>query len=210
MSAVLIARHGETRWNVNGRYQGRLESDLSRLGWVQAQALAQAVAAYGVQRIISSPLKRCMETAQAAGDYLSLPVEMDARLIEIAHGSWEGRYRDELAQNDPERYKAWRSSPATVAFENGESVADVLDRWGDFVRGFQSEQNTLLVTHDAVLRIAILERTRRSLANFWQPCVRNGGFAYFDVSAAAGWQLKNECVCAHLGLLEADISTQAL
>ncbi len=209
MSAVLIARHGETDWNVNGRYQGRLESELSPLGRAQADALSRAAADYGLQRIISSPLRRCTDTAQAAGDYFSLPVEMDADLIEIAHGTWEGRYRDEIAQNDPKRYKAWRDAPATVAFENGERVRDVLDRWVAFIRGLSTELNTLLVTHDAVLRVAILERTGQPLASFWEPRVCNGGFAYFEVTGSL-WQLKSECVSTHLGPLEAGISTQAL
>lgn len=209
MSSLLIARHGESSWNVTGRYQGRLESDLSPLGWAQAHALAEAAAEYSLARIISSPLKRCVHTAQAVGDRLSVPVETDPHLIEIAHGTWEGRYRDELAQNDPKRYKAWRSSPATVAFENGESTRDVLDRWVAFVRGLSTESNTLLVTHDAVLRVAILERTGQPLANFWEARVRNGGFAYFEVTGSL-WHLKSECVSTHLGPLEADSSTQAL
>lgn len=209
MSAVLIARHGETDWNVNGRYQGRLESELSPLGRAQADALSRAAADYDVGRIVSSPLKRCIDTAKAVGNRLSIPLEVDARLIEIAHGTWEGRYRDEIAANDPQRYDAWRRAPQAVSFQNGESVRDVLARWSDFVRDLQSCINTLLVTHDAVVRVAMLERTERPLAEFWQPRVVNGGFAYFDVSREA-WHLRSECVCDHLRTLQADISAQAL
>ncbi|MDB5028424.1 MAG: phosphoglycerate mutase, partial [Candidatus Eremiobacteraeota bacterium] len=129
---VYVARHGETEWNVAGRYQGRLESTLTPLGARQALALADAMQPLGIGRVLSSPLSRCTATAQPAADRLGLRVEPEERLIEIGHGTWEGRLRDEIAANDPERYRAWRSDPAHVRFENGESIGDVLDRWRDF------------------------------------------------------------------------------
>jgi len=209
MPTVLIARHGETTWNVSGRYQGRLESELSSRGLAQAQALAEAAGGYDLGRILSSPLKRCVSTAQAVADRLALSVEVDLRLIEIAHGTWEGRYRDELAANDSERYRCWRGSPESVAFEKGESLADVLARWSDFARDFNPAANTLLVTHDAVVRVAILERTGRPLADFWRPRVLNGCFAVFNVFGG-NWVLREECIAGHLRGLTADISAQAL
>ncbi|HEX3463407.1 MAG TPA: histidine phosphatase family protein [Candidatus Elarobacter sp.] len=206
---VNLARHGETTWNLAGRYQGRLESELTPLGVRQARALAAAMSAIPVGRVVSSPLRRCTETARFTAETVKVPVETDERLIEIAHGTWEGRLRDELAANDPERYRAWRHDPAHVRFENGESLADVLARWNDFAASFRPMVPALVVTHDAVVRVAILAATGRDLEAFWEARVENGAYAEFDV-AADGWSLLRENVTDHLGALRASIEGQAL
>ena len=68
-------------------------------------------------------MQRTRATAAFVAERLNLPLETDDALIEIAHGTWEGRMRDEIAANDPVRYADWRERPAEVAFEDGESLA---------------------------------------------------------------------------------------
>jgi probable phosphoglycerate mutase len=206
---VYVARHGETTWNVAGRYQGRLESELSPLGERQAHALAGAMADADVRRVVSSPLRRCTATAQPTADRVGVRVETDDRLIEIAHGTWEGRLRDEIAANDPARYRAWREDPAHVQFENGENIAQVLARWREFAASFAPDAPALVVTHDAVVRAALVDASSRSLDDFWQTNVENGGYAVFDADGAR-WSLVAECVAAHLGALRASVDGQAL
>ncbi len=206
---VYLARHGETTWNLAGRYQGRLESELSPLGERQALALADAMQRANAGRVVSSPLRRCTETARPAAEHAGVPVETDDRLIEIAHGTWEGRLRDELAANDPVRYRAWREDPAHVSFEGGESIAQVLERWRDFATSFAPDAPTLVVTHDAVVRVALVDATSRGLDDFWTTRVENGAYAAFDVHHGR-WTLVEECVSDHLGALRAPIEGQAL
>lgn len=206
---VYVARHGETTWNVAGRYQGRRESELSPLGVRQALALAGAMEDAGVRRVVSSPLRRCTATAQPTAERVRVPVETDERLIEIAHGTWEGRLRDEIAANDPARYRAWRDDPAHVRFEHGESIADVLARWRDFAATFRPQAPALVVTHDAVVRVALVDATARDLDAFWTARVENGAYATFDVTAS-GWALVEENAAAHLGALRASTDGQAL
>ena len=206
---VYLARHGETTWNLAGRYQGRLESELSPLGEKQALALADAMQRANVGRVVSSPLKRCTATAQPSAERTGVRVEADDRLIEIAHGTWEGRLRDELAANDPVRYRAWREDPAHVSFEGGESIAQVLARWRDFAASFAPQIPALVVTHDAVVRVALLDATSRALDDFWTTRVENGAYAVFDVHDGR-WTLVDECVADHLGALRAPIEGQAL
>jgi len=206
---VFIARHGETTWNVTGRYQGRQESELSRLGVAQSKALADAMADYELEEVISSPLLRCVASAQPTARRFNLAIEPEPLLIEIAHGKWEGRYRDELAANDPERYYQWRHEPEIVQFEDGESIRDVLERWRRFVASFEVRGDTLLVTHDAVLRVALVDRLKKPLSEFWRARVLNGAYAWFEVEGIR-WRLLEECASAHLAGLVADPSTQAL
>jgi broad specificity phosphatase PhoE len=212
MSAtVYVARHGETTWNLAGRYQGRRESGLTGLGMRQGMALAQAFTTQEprVQRIIASPLVRCAATATFVAERLNLTLETDIRLIEIAHGTWEGRLRDEIAANDPATFQAWKERPAAVVFDGGETVADVRDRWRDFAATLATDVPTLVVTHDAVVRIALLEAAGRPLDDLWNVAVENAAYAIFSVNDGA-WTITDACVNAHLAGLRADTEAQAL
>jgi len=207
LAKVYLARHGETTWNLAGRYQGRRESALSALGVRQAIALAGAFTPErSIERVVSSPLLRCAATAKFVADALDLEVETDERLIEIAHGTWEGRLREEIAANDPERYRAWRKDPARVAFEGGETLAGVQARWREFAERFDASRETLVVTHDAVVRVALLAQTGGSLDDFWKMPVENAAYAVFD----GAFRLVEPCVNAHLDSLRADVNDQAL
>lgn len=209
MPKVYVARHGETTWNLAGRYQGRRESALSALGAQQATALAEHFAGSNVKRIVSSPLLRCHATALMSARRLDLEVETDERLIEIGHGTWEGRMRDEISQNDAETYHAWRLDPHNVSFDNGETLWHVKDRWDDFQRHLDPQVDTLVVTHDAVVRVGVLSISGRPLADLWKANVENCGFAEFDV-AGKRWTLHQECAVAHLAGLRAATEGQAL
>jgi broad specificity phosphatase PhoE len=206
---VRIARHGETTWNAVGRYQGRLETPLSPLGQAQARALAAALADKDVRRIISSPLVRCMQTALPLSVLTGVPIEPEPLLLEIAHGTWEGRYREEIARTEPELFRQWREHPDRVHFQGGESLADVLARWKAFLAKFKPDVNTLLVTHDIVVRIALLERTGRPITQLRTVRALNGAYAEFEVEDGV-WTLRAECVAEHLAGQTADPERQAL
>ncbi len=206
---VYVARHGETDWNRAGRYQGQRESTLTGIGREQARALGAALAERPISRVLSSPLRRCSETAEAVARLHGLPVETDARLLEISHGTWEGRLRDEIARNDGETMRRWREAPETVRFEDGESLADVATRWQAFASTLSGKNEVVLVTHDVLVRLAILLATAQPLSRFWEPRVVNGGYARFSVEGGT-WELLNECVDQHLAGLLVDPMQQAL
>jgi len=207
---VLVARHGETTWNKEGRYQGRQQSPLSELGIRQAQALADAVAAGTprIERIVSSPLIRCVNTAQQSADRLGLSVEIDDRLIEIGHGDWEKRLRDEIMQSEPEAWYKWKNKPTEIVFSTGDSMQKVAERWRDFASQHFSAP-TLVVTHDAVVRAAIVAAEGRSLDDMWNVKMENAAYVRFDAEAET-WRIIDPCVNAHLQGLRADVARQAL
>jgi probable phosphoglycerate mutase len=209
VATIYIVRHGETESNREGRYQGRLDSPLSVLGLQQAAALAEKPAWNGVSRVISSPLGRCIETARPIAQRLGVALEQDARLIEIAHGNWEGRLRVEVEREDSARMHDWRTAPESVEFEGGESLADVDARWRSFAASVPTDTNAILVTHDLLIRLAILAATNLPFARLWEPRAENAAYAVFEVSAAR-WELVQECCTAHLSGLRADVTRQAL
>lgn len=208
---LYLARHAETTWNLAGRYQGRRESALSSLGMQQAERLAAAMYAIRppIARVVASPMLRTVATAKLAADRLGVTVETDDRLIEIAHGTWEGRLRDELAASDPQRYHAWRNDPASVAFDGGESLAAVLERWRAFRAAVQIDVPTLAVTHDAVLRCALIDLRGDALDAFWTYPVENAAYAIVEIEGPS-WMLVSAAETAHLAAARADAASQAL
>lgn len=209
MATVYVVRHGESEANREGRYQGRYDSPLSALGHQQAAALANTLAASKAAYVISSPLRRCVETALPVAARLGVALECDDRVIEIAHGTWEGRLRAEVERDDAARMHAWRTAPEHVRFDGGESLGDVDARWRSFVATLPAGAHVIVVTHDILVRLAILAATNRPLAQLWQPKAENAAYAIFEIDDAR-WQMVSECCATHLTGLRANISRQAL
>lgn len=210
MSLIYIVRHGETDWNREGRYQGRLESALTELGRQQAEALADALADSSIRRVISSPLQRTADTARTLAKRLGIPLELDERLIEVAHGAWEGRLRVDIERDDPDRMRIWRTQPEQVQFQGGENLEAVAGRWRSLAADLgDTKSDVALVTHDAVVRAALLDLCGRPLTEFWQPRVLNGGYARCLIMAGASYLL-DECCHDHLAGIMSDRQLQAL
>jgi probable phosphoglycerate mutase len=169
---LLIVRHGETRWNAEGRNQGQTNDiPLSEAGRAQALALGGRLQATPIARAVSSPLLRARQTAELAlGDRAGL-LTLDPRLMEISHGHWEGRLAGEIAAAFPESHQAWRETPHLVTLPGGESLRDVAVRaWAgvqDACAGLGAEEVVLLVTHDAVARVLLCRFLGLDLARVW-------------------------------------------
>lgn len=205
---LYVARHGETDWNREGRYQGQRESQLTDTGIAQARALAGALTQRRITRVIASPLARCTETARPLAERLGLALESDRDLIEIAHGSWEGRLRSTIEREEPAAMRTWREHPERIHFEGGESLAQVDDRWHAFAQRLGDADDVAIVTHDVIVRLAILAASGSGPSQLWKPRVINGGYAVFR--GRGSWELVDTCVDSHLGALTIDTATQAL
>ena len=112
---LILVRHGESTGNAEGRLLGRIDSPLTARGLDQARSLADSVG--GVTRLISSPLSRARDTADALGT--GLPVEIDDRWVEVDYGEFDGQ---KLGDVPAEVWMQWRSDPAFVP-PGGESLA---------------------------------------------------------------------------------------
>ena len=169
---ILLARHGETPWNAEGRYQGQIDIPLSPVGEGQANALGQRLKDVRIDRAVASPLSRAQLTARLAlGDARADMLQTDADLQEIAHGEWEGLLASEIQQKDPARLLAWREEPENVLMPGGESLRQVLDRsWRGLVRaseGLGDSDTLLVVAHDAVNRVLLCRILGLPIAKLW-------------------------------------------
>lgn len=169
---ILLARHGETPWNAEGRYQGQIDIPLSPVGEGQASALGQRLKDVRIDRAVASPLSRAQRTAQLAlGESRADMLLTDPELQEIAHGEWEGLLASEIQDKDPARLLAWREEPDTVLMPGGESLRQVLDRsWRGLARaadGLGDDDTLLIVAHDAVNRVLLCRILGLPIAKLW-------------------------------------------
>lgn len=130
---LVMLRHGQTEYNAGSRMQGQLDTDLTELGRNQADAAAVVLAKRLPLLIISSDLRRALDTAVALGDRSGQPVSIDTRLRETHLGDWQGMTHLEVDDVAPGARLAWRDD-ARWAPHGGESRVDVADRSVPLVR----------------------------------------------------------------------------
>ncbi|HEX7598457.1 MAG TPA: histidine phosphatase family protein [Polyangia bacterium] len=170
---IVLARHGETSWNVEGRYQGQgFDIPLSEAGLGQAGALRERLKDMTFRRAVSSPLLRARQTAELVLADASRILRFDPALMEMAHGEWEGRLDSEIRKGDEALRQAWRETPHLVTLPGGESFQRVLARaWPAFCeacQGLSAEDTLLVVSHDAVNRALLCQILGLPMAQVWR------------------------------------------
>jgi len=156
VTTILIARHGETDWNRERRFQGHADPPLNELGRQQAHELAEALAGSDIAAVYASPLARARETAEIVAAALELPVETRAALREVDVGSWQGLTRDEVEERFPEGFRRWLDN-FDHGWEDGESYDELGQRVvADLLRlaARHPGERILVVTHGGAMRAA--------------------------------------------------------
>jgi len=126
---ILLVRHGETDWNLAGRFQGRSDVPLNQKGREQASALALALKRESLAAIYCSPLARAKETAHLIKAYHpSVPLYEEEGLVEMNLGEFEGIEGPRWAEKYADFRNAWRDNPASVTMPGGESLQEVQAR----------------------------------------------------------------------------------
>ncbi|MEO3850757.1 bifunctional RNase H/acid phosphatase [Streptomyces sp. B8F3] len=152
-TTFLLLRHGETDLTPQKRFSGTGGGDpaLSATGRGQAAAAAGLLAARGtVQAVVSSPLRRCRETAEAAAGRLGLDIRVEDGLREADFGAWEGLTFAEVRERHPDDLAAWLRSTKAAPSGGGESFAEVSRRVAvarDRLLARYAGRTVLLVTH---------------------------------------------------------------
>ena len=188
MTTILLARHGETDWNREGRFQGHADPPLNATGRAQAAELAAELKAVGLAAVYSSPLRRALETAQAvAAEHSFEPVAVDA-LREVDVGSWQGLTRVEIETQFPAQFARWLDYDE--GWEDGESyeemgrraVAALLE-----LAAAHEDERILAVTHGGPIRaaFAFADGTSHANARRLGPRIGNVFLAEFAVEGEA-------------------------
>lgn len=152
-ATFVLLRHGETVLTPEKRFSGSggTDPELSAVGRAQARHAAHAFAERGtIQEIVSSPLRRCRETAAAVAGRLGLDVRIDEGLRETDFGAWEGMTFGEVRERYGADLTAWLASPDVAPTGGGESFAEVAERVSatrDRLIARHRGRTVLLVTH---------------------------------------------------------------
>jgi broad specificity phosphatase PhoE len=156
VTRILLARHGETDWNRDNRFQGHADPPLNDAGREQAAALADSLAGERLAAVYSSPLRRAVETAELVAARHGLePRPVDA-LREVDVGSWQGLTRTEIESRFPEQFRRW------LAFGQGWEDGETYEEMGVRVIHGLSElsarhdgESVVALTHGGPIRAAI-------------------------------------------------------
>lgn len=187
MHVIYLARHGETDWNRQNRWQGHTDVALNDLGRGQAAALAERLRAHDLVRAYASDLGRARETAEIVARILGIPLlGTDARLRERSFGLFEGLTAEECEAQHPEHWRRYRAERTHLP-PGAEAQRDVLERMRAAVHDLSraAEGPALLVSHGSAIRALVAELTRA-------PCgpLANGAAFRITVGSDQAWPVE--------------------
>jgi broad specificity phosphatase PhoE len=171
---VLLTRHGHTDRSEPEQYLGqRVHASLTERGRRDAEALANRLEPVAIDRIISSPLGRAVETAQILAARLHVDVETDERMTELDYGVWEGLQVEEIDARFPGERQLYNANPATHPVGGGESGLAVAARVGAFMEELigwwmaeGADRTCILVGHSSVNRVLLAQVLGVPLADY--------------------------------------------
>jgi len=182
MAELILARHGETVWNVEKIYRGRRDVGLDEVGIKQAELLGKYVSNYGLEAIYSSPLKRALDTANIIGRYQKISVQIAEGLVDFDYGEWECLPEQEVKRLYPALLNEWHNNPHNVRMPGGESLEDVRKRALEVVNDVLSnyQRGVVLVSHRVVNKVLICSLLELDNSYFWNIKQDVGGITVFN------------------------------
>jgi alpha-ribazole phosphatase len=176
MTELWIVRHGQTDWNVEGRYQGQADQPLNAVGLAQAQTAAAQLCDKRFAAVYSSDLQRARVTAEIIAAELGLPVQVDRRLREVNQGEWEGMLTTDIQQRYAAEWAARQQDRLHTAPPGGESLAQVAARVLEGVQDIAQrhpEQRILIVSHGLTLGVVLCAAAGAPLTEAFQRIPEN-------------------------------------
>ena len=155
MTLLYIVRHCEAAGNSEHFFQGQSDRGISARGERQLEYLAEKFRDIEIDALYSSPLERALLPAAAVNKYHELPIETDARLMEISGGEWEGKRWADIPALFPEQSEIWIKAPHLFHPEGGEAMTDVSARMAAAVRDIAAAHEggrVAVCTHGCAIR----------------------------------------------------------
>jgi broad specificity phosphatase PhoE len=153
VTTIFLARHGESDWNVQKRFQGHSDRPLTERGREQAHALADLVGSEKIDAVYTSPLRRARETAEIVAARAGLEAVALPELREVDTGSWSGLSRADVEARFPEGFARWRSGGS--GWEDGESYEEMAERVIGALRKIAEDHpdgRVLVISHGGPIR----------------------------------------------------------
>ena len=182
MAELILARHGETAWNVEKVFRGRADVDLNRVGLKQAELLGKYLSNWELEAIYSSPLRRALDTANMVARYQKVAVRVAEGLTDFDYGEWQSVPEQEVKKLYPALLNEWHSNPHKVRTPGGESLEDVRRRVVELINDIlpRHRGNVLLVSHRVVIKVLVCYLLGLDNSHFWNIRQDVCGITTFD------------------------------
>ncbi len=183
MTHLVLVRHGQTDWNLEGRYQGQTELPLNETGRSQARKLAEQLAGQLFEAVYSSDLRRAHETASIIAEKLGLAVQLEPRLREVNLGEWEGMLVGDIITCRPAEWEQRQRDPVYTHPPGGESLAEVAGRVraaADVIARRYPAGPVLLVSHGLATAALLCQARQISLDKAFGLKLENGSVEEID------------------------------
>jgi len=170
MTEIILARHGETEWNVAEVFRGQIDIDLNETGVKQAELLSGYLSTSAIAAVYSSPLKRALKTAEIIAQPHKLEVDVEPDLIDFNFGKWQGLSHQEAKEKYRDLYATWITHPEQVRMPDGEALEDVSKRVIR-VRNKVIENHrgtVVIVGHRVVNKVMICTLLGLDNSHFWK------------------------------------------
>lgn len=153
---LFLIRHGQTKWKKIG-FLSYTDLELTKEGILQAEKIARKLKKEKIDKIYSSPLKRCKQTAQIIGKYLDLKIYIAPQLREVNFGIFEGLSLKKAEKKYPELFWARQKDKWNFRIPCGESYQDAAERILKFLKKLSDKKNNniVLVTHVTIIKILL-------------------------------------------------------
>nr|WP_290441094.1 histidine phosphatase family protein [Clostridium algidicarnis] len=182
---IYIARHGETKWNIEGRMQGFKNSDLTQRGINDARSLGESLKDIDFDCIYSSPLGRALDTAKYIRQDDNIKIILDDSLKELNLGLWEGMTHEEIKEKYPLQYNNFREHPESFESQGGESFLELIKRVEKGLNNIikdENHENILIVTHTCVIKAISIIVKGNDVKDFWNlPFINNTSLTILEV-----------------------------
>ncbi len=168
MNTLYLIRHGETASNRKGIFRGRLDIPLSPAGIRQAQELRRYFEGIAIDAVFSSPLKRALDTATIA--FPSRNIQQDELLNNLDLGDWSGLDKDRVAEESPELWQTWITTPEKMTFPNGEGLDAVYRRADQFLKNIRRLDTNAVaaISHRSVTKVILAAAVGLCDDYFWK------------------------------------------
>jgi broad specificity phosphatase PhoE len=169
MAELILARHGETVWNVEKVYRGRTDINLDEVGIKQVELLGKHLSNWELEAIYSSPLRRALDTANIIARYQKIGIHIAEGLIDFDYGEWQSLSEQRVKNLYPNLHDEWHNNPHKVRMPGGESLEDVKKRAIKVVNDVLSEYqgSVILVSHRVVNKVLICSLLGLGNSYFW-------------------------------------------
>ncbi|MDZ7839031.1 MAG: histidine phosphatase family protein [Actinomycetota bacterium] len=175
---LFLIRHGQTLWNLEGRYQGDRDIELTELGIRQAELAAGYLQNVDYSNIYCSPLKRTAATAEIINAKKNREIIVRQDLKEINFGKWEGLTFQKINQDYFEDYQAWLDDPFSNAPTGGEDFSHFVSRTSEEINRILAENqdgsDVIICTHGGVI-VALLVWWLRVPKDRWRSLIQRQG-----------------------------------